>query len=236
LPVSEQVALARLAARNNAEWCHLVCQSHGVVGQFRPQAWTSATRTPAYYPDAVTLDGSATASALRPWIDTSTPGCSVKDSFAQLDLTALGLEVLVEAEWVHRPAEGPVPAVPDSLRWRRVLTAGALDQWQEAWGGEPAPGGVFRPVLLARDSIAVLAGYDGDRIAAGAIANRSAGAVGITNVFGPVDDPALAWAGALAAIVALFGGNAIVGYESGPSLDIAREYGFSPVGPLRVWS
>src|SRR4051812_21552215 len=43
------------AATNNAEWCDLVCRSHGAQTLFDDDAWTSETRTPAYYPDAVTL-------------------------------------------------------------------------------------------------------------------------------------------------------------------------------------
>jgi hypothetical protein len=44
-----------MAAANNAEWCDLVCGTHGAQTRFDEDAWTSRTRTPPGYPDAVTL-------------------------------------------------------------------------------------------------------------------------------------------------------------------------------------
>ncbi|MEU7784294.1 hypothetical protein [Amycolatopsis sp. NPDC049159] len=92
----------------NASWCDLVCG-----GQFRPRAWTSPTRTRAYYPDAVTLTRDATAADVLPYIDDSA-GCSVKDSFATLDLP--GFSVLFEATWL---ACGP--GVPEP-GWHRTAS------------------------------------------------------------------------------------------------------------------
>ncbi|RSD22124.1 hypothetical protein [Amycolatopsis eburnea] len=92
----------------NASWCDLVWP-----GQFRPRAWTSATRTPEYYPDAVTLSPDATAADVLPFIDGSA-GCSVKDSFATLDLP--GFSVLFEATWL---ACGP--GVPEP-GWQRAAS------------------------------------------------------------------------------------------------------------------
>jgi hypothetical protein len=39
------------AVRNNAEWCDLVCRTHGAATSFDAVAWTSATRTPNHYPE-----------------------------------------------------------------------------------------------------------------------------------------------------------------------------------------
>ncbi len=99
------------AARNNAELCDIVCRTHNVVGAFAPDAWTSAERTPPLYPDAVTLRPGVSASGLLARIDGS-PGCSIKDSFADLDLGPHGFEILFAAEWIQRPptkASGDVP-------------------------------------------------------------------------------------------------------------------------------
>ncbi|WP_439376618.1 hypothetical protein [Amycolatopsis lexingtonensis] len=92
----------------NASWCDLVCG-----GRFGPRAWTSPTRTPEYYPDAVTLTPDATAADVLPYIDGSA-GCSVKDSFATLDLP--GFSVLFEATWL---ACGP--GVPEP-GWQRTAS------------------------------------------------------------------------------------------------------------------
>jgi hypothetical protein len=43
-----------MAAANNAEWCDLVCGTHGAQTRFDEGAWTSRTRTPARGPGAVT--------------------------------------------------------------------------------------------------------------------------------------------------------------------------------------
>ena len=48
------------AARNNAEWCDTVCRVNGCAGRFGGDAWTTARRSPQYYPDAVTLARTAT--------------------------------------------------------------------------------------------------------------------------------------------------------------------------------
>jgi len=44
-----------VAAVNNAEWCDCVCRAQGVETRFDENAWTGRTRTPPFYPDAVTL-------------------------------------------------------------------------------------------------------------------------------------------------------------------------------------
>jgi hypothetical protein len=143
------------AARNNAEWCDLVCRTHGGATAFHTDAWVTATRSPPAYPDAVTLHGSAVADDILALIDRSS-GCSVKDSFASLDLSGSGFDVLFEAEWIHRPAAAPVPT--DRLRWRVVKTVDELQAWASAHGG----GAVFRPALLDDPTVAILSATDVD--------------------------------------------------------------------------
>src|SRR3954462_805415 len=97
------------AARNNAEWCDLVCRTHGIETAFSDRAWVALRRSPRSYPDAVTLSPLPSVGDVLSRIDTSA-GCSVKDSFATLDLAEDGFRVLFEAEWIHRPAAAPAPA------------------------------------------------------------------------------------------------------------------------------
>jgi hypothetical protein len=94
------------AARNNAELCHLVCGG----GTFAPDAWTSPVRTRDLYPDAVTLVRGVEPEGLLARVDASV-GCSIKDSFADLELAPYGFRVLFEAEWIH----GPEPIVGEGL-------------------------------------------------------------------------------------------------------------------------
>jgi hypothetical protein len=78
------------AAINNAEWCDLVARSHGAKTHFDNRSWTSEDRTPPYYPDAVTLAPGLAVPELLSRVNVSI-GCSVKDSFADLDLTSYGM-------------------------------------------------------------------------------------------------------------------------------------------------
>jgi hypothetical protein len=139
------------AAFNNAEWCDLVCRTHGAVTAFSADAWVSETRSPPAYPDAVTLHRSVLADELLTRIDTSA-GCSVKDSFASLDLSGHGFQVLFDAEWIHRPADGGGPRPAAALGWRIVEGVDELEAWATAHGG----GAVFRPELLDDPRVAVV--------------------------------------------------------------------------------
>jgi len=96
------------AARNNAAWCDAVCSASGLTTSLHDHVWSCASRTPPLYPDAVTLDASATEQDVLTRVDTVSPGCSVKDSFATLDLSPAGFRVLFDATWIARaPAKDP---------------------------------------------------------------------------------------------------------------------------------
>lgn len=229
-------ALRRRAALNNASWCDAVCRAHGLKPRYDGgDLWLSAVRTPPLYPDAVTLDGAVPAErVLRP-VDTGSPGCSVKDSFADLDLAGDGFEVLFEAQWIHRPAGAPVPAAgPSAPQWSEVGDAAELAAWEAAWDGEESTR-LFKPSLLGGDT-AFLAGRAGGRIVAGAALHTDGGVVGVSNLFARDGAGAdTAWAGALAATAARRPDLPVVGYEHGEDLDTALRAGFTAVGPLRVW-
>ncbi|MEU4357018.1 hypothetical protein [Streptomyces virginiae] len=229
-------ALRRRAVLNNAGWCDAVCRAHGLSPRYEGEdLWLSTVRTPPLYPDAVTLDASVPARSVLLPVDTDSPGCSVKDSFAALDLAGDGFEVLFEAQWIHRPAGAPVPAAsPSAPQWSEVRDAVELAAWEAAWGGEEDTG-LFRPSLLGGDST-FLAGRAGGRIVAGAVAHTAAGAVGVSNLFARDGaDADAAWAGALTAIAVRHPDLPVVGYEHGEDLDTALRHGFTAVGPLRVW-
>lgn len=225
----------RLAAAilDNAWWCDLVCATHGITGRFDEDAWVSARRTPPMYPDAVTLTDAVSAEALLARVD-RTAGCSIKDSFSALDLTAAGFGVLFDAQWFWRPATPPPAA--GALRWDRV------EQWDElrAWAIEHGGGSTFSPALLDEPAVTILAARDRDgALMAGAVATEGDDAIGISNVFTVGDDTALefteAFAGATAAIAERFPDLPIVGYLTTDRLAAAEAAGFETIGPLRVW-
>jgi len=225
----------RIAARNNAEWCDILCRSHGVPGRFDPDAWVDPQRTPPYYPDAVTLDPAAVAERLLARIDTVTPGAFVKDSFATLDLAPFGFEIVHEAEWIRR-VPGPAPNARDAaVRWMPVEGETELTAWETAWDADAAALGLFVPALLREPSVQILGGTVDGAIAAGAIVNRTGDVVGVSNLFTTLGDLAAAWSGCLAYLEDAHPGSAVVGYEAGQALAAARRQGFGSVGALRVW-
>jgi hypothetical protein len=247
-----------LAARNNADWCRAMCHAHGLDSHTTAAVWSCPERTPPYYPDAVTLRPDATLDDVLAGVDAG-PGCSVKDSFGALDLSLAGFVPIIEATWLYRevgadadgPADGarrPGPHRPldearrpadrearrsgDGGSWRRIGDADALAAWVAAWGGGA---GIFRPELLTDPDVAVLARYDGDTVTGGAVANRSAGCLGVSNLYASTGDPADAWRGAVAAAYAVFGPHPVVGYEHGDDLAAAVRAGCTPLADLRIW-
>ena len=99
---------ARAAARNNAEWCHTFSRTHGTTGCFRAAYWSSPARTPPYYPDAITLRPEVTIRELLSNVERG-EGCSVKDSFACLELGTVGFQPLFRADWLVREPAGAAP-------------------------------------------------------------------------------------------------------------------------------
>jgi hypothetical protein len=223
------VAATFVAARNNAEWCHAFCRTHGILGRFDADAWSSAERTPPFYPDAVTLAPGGEARRILTRVD-ARAGCSIKDSFGDLDLTAEGFDVLFRAEWLClERADGGAPS------WSVIESEAELAKWEAAWGESPATPTFFRPALLADDSIAILARYEGDGVAAGAVANRSAACIGLSNVFDEGDDLQSVYLGAATAAQHRWGPMPVVGYDSGVACEAAQRAGFLSIGELTVW-
>jgi hypothetical protein len=222
-----------MAAANNAEWCDLVCGTHAAQTRFDKDAWTSRTRTPPGYPDAVTLVPDPSVADLLTRIDTAA-GCSIKDSFSTVDMTAYGFRVLFDAQWIVRMSAA-IPPRPASPRWEVVYDRDGLAAWEDAWRGSDGPPGVFRTELLDHDAVTVLAARAGDDVVAGAVLNRSSSVVGISNFFAKDPGAYSSWSGCLALAGTLFPGSPFVGYGSGCELAAARSHGFETVGPLRVW-
>ena len=219
------------AALNNAEWCHAFCRTHGIAGRFDHTAWSSAERTPAFYPDAVSLISGCSAHSLVSRVDAS-PGCSIKDSFADLELSLSGFEVLFSAEWLCRDqAHGRRL----SKGWSAVSGAEELERWETAWGESPDPRPFFRRELLTDTRIKILARSDGTRLCSGAVANRSRSVIGLTNVFDVEGDFESAWSGGASAAQAVWGPMPVVAYDEGESLDAAHRAGFETIGSLAVW-
>jgi hypothetical protein len=125
------------------------------------------------------------------------------------------------------------PQLPS--RWWVVETQEQLADWESAWGASGSTSRLFGPSLLANSAIAVLAWDDGDGIVAGAVVNRSATVIGLSNVFHTHGDLESVWRGAASAAHARWGPMPVVGYDSGTALDAAHRAGFGSVEELVVW-
>jgi hypothetical protein len=225
--------LQSAAAANNAEWCGLVCRTHGLETTVGEDAWTSPFRTPPYYPDAVTLVPDVAVPDLLARIDRS-PGCSIKDSFASLDFEQPGFEVLFEAEWLARmPVSQPAPAPLDT--WSVVTDIDTFAVWERAWRRYDEEGDVLRAGLLDVPAVTVMAELMDDQVIAGAVLNRSSDVVGISNFFAGSHHAAASWESCVAFVITLFPASVLVTYDAGPEVVAAPGHGWVNVGPLRVW-
>jgi hypothetical protein len=227
-------------ARNSGAWYDAMFRAHGLTGALVDGLWLSHDPAPPYYSNAVTLAPAAVERQMVRLRDLGSelrPPWSVKDSFAELDLSQLGLRPLFDAEWIWREPTAPLPPGRDDVAWQSVTTPGALELWETAWGenGSPAASRVFVPALLANEAVEVLAGYRGDTIVAGCAANRSIDAVGFSNYFATDDDEGVA-ADAVGEVARFGEGLPVVGFEAGDALARALRLGFRAAGALRVWA
>jgi hypothetical protein len=209
---------------------------HGGAGAFAAAAWINRGPAPRFYPNLVTLIGPHEVRHHRAALDQlmeSPPatGWAVKDSFAALDLDALGFDLLFEARWIHRPA-GAFGAAGVSVQ--RVTDAAMLAAWELAWGTDDMAARLFPSALLDSPDHTVIAAIK-DAIVGGCIASRSDGVLGISNLFAPADEDAAVRAACLAAAARIMPGAPLVGYEHGGSLARMKELGFRALGALRVW-
>jgi hypothetical protein len=234
-----------MAARNNALWCDSLCRAHGVPGEFHETAWLNRKAVPRFYPNLVSLTSQCPSilAYIKELAASDLPEhWAVKDSFCDLDLTTAGFQILFEANWLWRSAEARMPkACIPGISWVRLQEAAELAEWESAWNGKPEnessnlAARLFLPALLDDPNIAFIAACRGDEIVAGAIANRSGEAAGLSNVFTPSKEAESLWAGCVATAMQIYPGLPLVDYESGPELGFAEAVGFERLQPLRVW-
>jgi hypothetical protein len=211
----------RAAVRDNAAWCQRVCAAHGVPARRRGDRWLVHGRAPAGYPDLITLRPGLTVEAALDGVDAG-PGCSVKDSWSDLDLAAHGFDVLASGTWLWSE-----PGEPAHSPWTTIDASGLA-----AWGvihGDP--GEPFPPALLVDPAVHLVVRDDGSACAA--VCSAVPGVAGVSNLVAA--DPERAWAELRAWCADQLPGRAVVGWESGVTLDAARTAGMSAVGALRVW-
>jgi len=231
-PVTPELAIA-----NNHAWYASMFRAHGLANRLEEHYWSTDAQPPPYYSNLVTRTRGAAAreAQLRRLAALAAPdrtwGC--KDSFDELpgdELGNLGLRPLFRAVWYGWAAGAGAP----ESGARRVDTPEALAAWEAHWR-RSSPAGAARvfpdPLLVDADVELFAMGHEG-----GFALNRSAGAIGLSNVFHRDDVDAGAFVCACARVARhLHPDLPVVGY--GPERELASlaPLGFVALGPLSVW-
>ncbi len=200
-----------------------MCRAHGRPGTFLPHIWVNAQAVPRFYPNAVALRHDAAAVeeqviAVDILARSNPPGrWSVKDSFAALDLSRRGFDLLFDAQWI-RQLPLLIARTSSDLAWQRVEASDTF------------PGALF-----ADRDFAMFSGYGNGEVVAGGTLYRAEKVVGLSNVVAEPDDAVAVFRDLVALAAGLFPGLPIVGYESGNELKAAVNAGFEPGDELRIW-
>jgi hypothetical protein len=185
--------------------------------------WVNAEPVPRFYPNAITLArDEASIAEQRSTIDilrkSNLPGrWSVKDSFAALDLSRRGFDLLFDARWIRQPTL-LMARTSSGLAWERVEESEA-----------------FPAALFADRGFAMFAGRREGEVVAGATLYRAERVVGLSNVVAEPEDAVAIFRDLAALAAKVFPGLPLVGYESGNELTAAMNAGFEPGDELRIW-
>jgi hypothetical protein len=218
----------RSAVDASVGWYDDICALHGVGSILASGIWSALDTPPPLHSDAVVVEPMVTADQVLARLD-GRVHCGVKDSFARMDLSGEGMDLLFSATWIHREA-GQCQERSAPAGWAAVTTAGEL----AVWTGQHDTSDVLLPPLLRSAHFRILAKYIDNRIVAGAVARLSSGTVDVSNVYAVPGHP-IDWAELAEVIGACFPGRPLVGYERGDALSAALDGGFMPLGELRVW-
>lgn len=215
------------AVLNNIVWCGMVCDTHGIAQSSNEHVWGLLSKAPAFYPDVITISKHATVDLVKDFI-AGKEISSVKDCFANLDLTSLGFKILFEAEWIyHEPSYHSNLTHSD---WHVITTERELAEWAMLQGLEH----VILPDLLKREEVKIFKREKKGEIA-GFIANMGANTVGISNVFSTDKKVEKLWSDITKVAATEFPELPMVGYEQGGNLTAAILSGWTSIGPLLVW-
>jgi hypothetical protein len=214
----------RSAVDASVGWYDDLCSLHGVGSMLEDGLWSALGTPPPLHSAAVVVEPAVTADQVLTRLDGRAHG-GVKDSFATMDLSGAGMDLLFSATWIYR---APEPAAASD--WVAVTGAAELAEWT----GQHDTSEVLLPPLLHRAHFRILAKRVDGRIVAGAVARLGSGIVDVSNVYA-VPGQHVDWRELAEAIGAYFPGRPLVGYERGDALSAAVHGGFVATGELRVW-
>ena len=199
-----------------------------------PQMSNIVTRSRGWQPDVhfEQVENAARRSDWNSW--------SIKDSFSAVDMSQFGFGKLFDATWIYLEGNSFKRAeLSSGLRWDVIKGRRELTAWRLAWNKNEIDGNVaellFVDRLVENPRMHFIAGYEGGRLVAGCILNRTEPVFGISNFFAR-EDSAGTWSGMIEFIRASVTSNDLVGYEQAPVIDRSLAgLGFEKVGDLTVW-
>jgi hypothetical protein len=219
----------RAAVTASRQWYDDVFAAHGIPVEVTEDLWWALGTPPAWHSAVKTLVPYADLEAVLHAMAVHEHG-TVADSFGTLDLAPHGFDLLIDASWLHRPAD-PHPHAALPTGWSVVTGPDLLAEWNRHHETD----GVLLPALLEHPRFRFLARHEGGYLAAGAVTHEVGDVVMLSNCW-TVAGRDLDWDEVLAAVTALHPGRAVVDYEWGDTLDVLRRAGFTPLGPQRVWA
>lgn len=225
-------ALLQAAIEDNIAWCSAICASHRSVEQNSQSTWVNLTASPSYYPNIITRRPDATSEVIQLVTKIRQNGISgswgIKDSFADLDLAALGFSMAIEGQWFADEPSSRQELAADA--WEIARRPEDLSLWEKAWSGNTEDR-IFKDSLLADPRIRFWLLRRQGEIAAGCISFESVGAMGLSNWFSRRQESAFDL-GIMPAIAGSATQKPIVFWAADDETAIP---GFKPLGRLRVW-
>jgi hypothetical protein len=226
--MTDMARLLQIAVEDNIAWCSHVCLAHGSNEAKSSKVWANFAISPPFYPNIITREKGVQnevaefASKIRQSNQSRKWG--VKDSFADLDLSELGFERIIGANWYG----GFIPG-GDSARWKTVASPAELHLWEKAWGS-PAQT-IFPTTLLDCHQIKFWYKGEAGAIEAGFISFDTGFSLGVSNWFSP-QNLSLAQMGVWNAAGSVSSGLPVVCWSTD---DLGEEIGLARLGPLQVW-
>jgi hypothetical protein len=225
---------AIMAANNNADIYEAMFRSRGLRYERLPYAFVGKDIPPPYYSNLTVLAENCVSEVISQLRNTARQfdgAVGFKDSFCEFDLRDNGFDLLFGASWIWKAAAANPPATD----WIRVENSLDLEQWEDAWkrSGSPTQVRMFSDAMFRRPDIVFFGKRNAGSFVAGCIANTSSDCVGISNVFS-LPHAADTFHEATAAVSSIDHGLPIVGYASGPNLEVARRVGYEATGDLRI--
>ncbi len=226
------------AAQNNAEWCDIVCSTHGVPGEFLENIWINRQEVPTLlYPNAVTikpLSDKSLDAVIKTLEEIPLEKYAIKDSFNELPADKLDSKILFEAEWILHNQENLIHSSTTG-EWIIIQDEHLLKNWEYAWNNnQPIDRRIFLPNILSEKNVFFLAKYNNDQIVTGGIINISRDVAGLSNVFTHELNNGNPWNEISYFTKEKISTLPLVGYERDQDLVQALEAGFKTIGRLKV--